>query len=94
LDGRVSAVLGTHTHVPTADARVLKGGTAYCTDIGMCGGMDSVLGVDKKHAIFKMRTGLPTTFENDPQDVRICGVAMDIDEKTGKCRKIEQFLYV
>jgi metallophosphoesterase (TIGR00282 family) len=94
LDGRVSAGLGTHTHGPTADARVLKGGTAYCTDIGMCGGMDSVLGVDKKHAIYKMRTGLPTKVENDPQDVRISGVAMDIDEQTGKCRKIEQFLNV
>ena len=94
LDGRVSAVLGTHTHVPTADARVLKNGTAYCSDIGMCGGMNSVLGVEKKHAIYKMRTALPTKFENDPKDIRISGVALDIDEQTGKCRKIEQFLYV
>jgi 2',3'-cyclic-nucleotide 2'-phosphodiesterase len=60
LDGRVSAVVGSHTHVPTADERVLKGGTAFQTDAGMCGDYDSVIGMDKKTAIFKMTRKLPT----------------------------------
>ena len=64
LDGRVSAVIGTHTHVQTADERILSGGTAYLTDAGMCGSFDSVLGVKKELAVEKMRTQLPTRFEN------------------------------
>jgi metallophosphoesterase (TIGR00282 family) len=92
LDGRVSAVLGTHTHVPTADARILPNGTAYCTDVGMCGGLNSVLGVEKSLAVLRMRTALPVKFETDAADVRLSGVMLDIDEKTGKCREIEQFL--
>lgn len=88
LDGRVSAVLGTHTHVPTADARVLPGGTGYITDLGMCGGRDSVLGVKAHLAIRKMRTGLPVRFEEDPACITLSGAVLDIDEKTGKCRSI------
>ena len=64
LDGRVSAVIGTHTHVQTADERILPGGTAYLTDAGMCGSFDSVLGVKKELAMEKMRTQLPIRFEN------------------------------
>lgn len=93
LDGRVSAVLGTHTHVPTADARVLPGGTGYITDLGMCGGVNSVIGVKASLAIWKMRTSLPTRFETETENIRLSGAVLDIDERTGKCRGIEQILY-
>lgn len=94
LDGRVSAVLGTHTHVPTSDARILPGGTAYITDLGMCGGYSSVIGVKAGLAIEKMRTSLPVKFEAETEDIRLSGAVLDIDEKTGKCRSIEQLLYL
>lgn len=89
LDGRVSAVIGTHTHVPTSDAHILPGGTGYLTDVGMCGGYQSVLGVKAEIAIHKMRTGLPCRFENDPEDIRISAVALELEERTGKCLSIE-----
>lgn len=89
LDGRVSAVVGTHTHVPTADARILPGGTGYVTDVGMCGGYHSVLGVRQDIAIQKMRTNLPARFENDPQDIRISAVVMELDNAAGKCLHME-----
>ena len=77
LDGRVSAVVGTHTHIQTADERILPGGTAYCTDLGMCGAFQSVLGVRPEAAIRRFRTGLPTRFENDPGPCRISGIILD-----------------
>ena len=75
LDGRVTAVLGTHTHVQTNDARVLPGGTAAMTDAGMTGPHDSVIGVEAELAIRRMRTGMPVRFEPAEGDVRIEGVA-------------------
>ncbi|MDR2909553.1 MAG: TIGR00282 family metallophosphoesterase [Oscillospiraceae bacterium] len=92
LDGRVSAVVGTHTHIPTADARILKGGTGYITDVGMCGGLNSVLGVKRDVAVEKMRTGLPVRFENEPEDIRLSGAVLDIDNATGRCRGIESIV--
>ena len=92
LDGKVSAVVGTHTHVPTADATILPGGTGYITDVGMCGGVHSVLGVRAKAAIRKMRTNLPERFETDPVDVRICAVALEINNQSGKCTNIESIV--
>ena len=92
LDGRVSAMVGTHTHVPTADATILPGGTGYITDVGMCGGFRSVLGVKPEHAIRKMRTNLPERFETDPEDVRISAVALEIDNASGKCKSIESIV--
>ena len=83
LDGRVSAVVGTHTHVQTADERILPGGTAYLTDAGMCGSFDSVLGVKKELAMEKMRTQLPIRFENARGSGVLWGCVIDIDEKTG-----------
>lgn len=74
FDGRVTAVVGTHTHVPTADARVLPGGTAYITDVGMCGPRDSVIGVKKELAIEAMRTKLPVRFEPSERDPWLCAV--------------------
>ncbi|MCL2034599.1 MAG: TIGR00282 family metallophosphoesterase [Oscillospiraceae bacterium] len=94
LDGKVTAVLGTHTHVPTADAGLLPNGTAYVTDLGMCGGRNSVLGVTRDLAIERMRTMLPTYFKVDAEDVRLSGAVLDVDEKTGKCREINQLLYI
>jgi metallophosphoesterase (TIGR00282 family) len=79
LDGRVTAVIGTHTHVQTADARVLPGGTAAITDAGMTGPHDSVIGVEADLAIRRMRTGLPVKFETAEGDVRIEGVLVDCD---------------
>jgi hypothetical protein len=81
LDGRVTAVVGTHTHVQTNDARVLPGGTAAITDAGMTGPHDSVIGVRADLAIARMRTGLPVRFEPAEGDVRLEGVVVDCDEE-------------
>ncbi|KAF0217544.1 MAG: hypothetical protein FD174_3223 [Geobacteraceae bacterium] len=90
LDGRVSAVIGTHTHVQTSDERVLTGGTAYLTDAGMTGAFDSVIGIRKEEAIEKFITQLPTKFEVAKKDIRINGVVVEIDEKNGKAQGIER----
>ena len=90
VDGRVSAVLGTHTHIQTADDRILPGGTGYITDCGMTGPFDSVIGVKKEQAIQKFLTLLPTRFEPAGGDVRLNGVHLDVDEVTGLCRHIER----
>ena len=92
LDGRVSALFGTHTHVQTADESVYPGGMAYITDIGMCGPEQSVLGVKPELALRRLRTGLPTRFENAEGPCRLSGVLVDIDEKTGKSYKIVRIL--
>ncbi|MDD2954966.1 MAG: TIGR00282 family metallophosphoesterase [Oscillospiraceae bacterium] len=88
LDGRVSAVFGTHTHVQTADEQILPNGTAYISDIGMCGPFYSVLGVDPELAIRRLSTNLPTRFENAQGPCALGGVMIDIDEKTGRAREI------
>ena len=89
LDGRVAAVIGTHTHVQTADARVLSGGTAAITDAGMTGPHDSVIGVRAELAIRRMRTGLPVRFEPADGDVRIEGVVVDVDPESGRATACE-----
>jgi metallophosphoesterase (TIGR00282 family) len=90
LDGRISALLGTHTHIQTADERILTKGTGYITDAGMTGPFDSVIGVRKELAIRKFLTLLPTRFEAATGDVRLNGIHLDIDEATGRCRHIER----
>ena len=90
LDGRISALLGTHTHIQTADERVLPKGTGYITDAGMTGPFDSVIGVRKELAIQKFLTLLPTRFEPATGDVRLNGVHLDVDETTGRCLHIER----
>lgn len=90
LDGRVTAVVGTHTHIPTADERVLPNGTAYVTDVGMTGPYDSVIGVKKELVIGKFLNNMPVRFEAATGDVRLCGILVDCDEKTGRARKIER----
>jgi metallophosphoesterase (TIGR00282 family) len=90
VDGRVSAVLGTHTHVPTADARVLPGGTAYVTDVGMTGAYDSVIGMQIEGALKRFQTGLPSRLEPAVGYPRFSSVVLDIDENTGCARSIER----
>jgi 2',3'-cyclic-nucleotide 2'-phosphodiesterase len=90
LDGRVTAVIGTHTHVQTADERVLPGGTAYLTDAGMTGPHDSVIGVEKDAALSRFLTGLPSRFETAGGDPRLHGVVVEADERTGRARRIER----
>ena len=88
LDGRVSAVLGTHTHIQTADDRVLRGGTAYQTDVGMCGPWDSVIGLRKESAIERFLTARHTPFETAQGETVLQGAIVDIDDETGRARGI------
>ncbi len=89
LDGKVSAVVGTHTHIQTTDFRVLPQGTAYITDVGMTGPRDSVLGIKKEIIINRFLTQLPAKFELATGPIQINAVVIDIDEKSGKALKIE-----
>jgi metallophosphoesterase (TIGR00282 family) len=91
LDGRVAAVLGTHTHVPTAEARVLPGGTAHISDVGMTGSRAGVIGVRKEQALEGFRTQMPVRFDTADQDVWLMGVAVEIGDD-GLARGIEQVL--
>jgi calcineurin-like phosphoesterase len=90
LDGRVSLVFGTHTHIPTADSKILPGGTAYQTDLGMCGPYDSVLGRRKDRVVKYMTTNMPHMFEVATGDVRMCGALVEINPETGKAESIER----
>ena len=90
FDGRVSAVLGTHTHVATADARVLPGGTAFITDAGMTGPFDSVIGVKKEQAIERFRTSRSIPYETAEGDVRLSAVRVDVDPVSGRAQAIER----
>jgi metallophosphoesterase (TIGR00282 family) len=92
LDGRVSVIFGTHTHVPTADAKILPGGSAFITDVGMCGPYDSVLGRRKDRVLKYMTTNMPAPFDVATGDVRLCGLLSEIDPETGRavsCERIE-----
>jgi 2',3'-cyclic-nucleotide 2'-phosphodiesterase len=91
LDGRVSVVYGTHTHVPTADERILPNGTAYITDVGMCGPLDSVIGMEREVVIQGFLTQLPRQFEVAKDNVALQGIITDIDEKNGRAREIRRF---
>ena len=90
MDGKVSAVLGTHTHVQTADERILSEGTAYITDVGMTGPFDSVIGVRKDQAVEKFLNQLPGKFDVAKKDVRLNGVVVDVGDD-GKARAIKRF---
>lgn len=91
LDGKVSALVGTHTHIQTADECILPGGTAYITDVGMCGPTDSVIGVKKEKAIARFLTSIPQRFETAKRDVEGQGVIITIDKKSGKSLDITRF---
>ena len=90
LDGRVSAVVGTHTHVPTADTRILPGGTAYQTDCGMTGPYRSVIGVDTETILQRFLSGLPVRMEAAKHGVELHSVIVDVDEETGKARAVRR----
>jgi hypothetical protein len=90
LDGRVSAVVGTHTHVQTADARVLPGGTAYITDVGMTGPHDSVIGMERETVLPRFVTGLPVRMEPASANPRLQGVVITVDDATGRATGIER----
>lgn len=90
LDGQVTAVLGTHTHVQTADEEVLPGGTAYITDVGMTGPFDSVIGIKTDSILERFLTQVPNRFDVAKKDIRLQGVVIDADEKTGKSRGIQR----
>jgi len=90
LDGKVSVVLGTHTHVQTADEKILPNGTGYITDVGMTGSANSVIGMDKEAVLKKFVTQIPQKYEVGKDDVEVQGVFITIDCMTGKCLKIER----
>lgn len=92
LDGRASGVVGTHTHVPTADHRVLPQGTAFLTDAGMTGPYEGVIGFRSDRVLQRFLTQMPAAFEVAKRDVRLAGVLIDIDESTGRARGIDRFL--
>ena len=84
LDGRVSAIVGTHTHIPTADTRILPGGTAYQTDVGMTGPYDSVIGVKKEIILDRFLTSMPVRMEAAKGSPELHSVVLEVDEATGK----------
>jgi metallophosphoesterase (TIGR00282 family) len=90
LDGRCSVIFGTHTHIPTADAKILPGGSAYISDLGMCGPYDSVLGRRKERVLKFMTTNMPAHFEVATGDVRMCGALIEVDESNGRAVAIER----
>ncbi len=91
LDGRVSAMVGTHTHVPTADERILAGGTAYQTDVGMTGPYDSVIGSEKGLAIRRFLTGMPIRLENAKGGAELHAVIITVDPATGHATAIRRY---
>ncbi len=90
LDGKVSLVVGTHTHVQTADEKIFHGGTGYLTDAGMCGPDDSVLGRTVESVVWRFKSGLPTRFPIAKGPVRLCGVIVEVEAETGKCLEIKR----
>ncbi len=93
LDGKVSAVIGTHTHTPTADLRIFPEGTAYITDAGMTGPYDSVLGMKKEIAIRRFIHQTPYKYEIASHDIRLCGIYLEVNGETGKTMKTEQIIF-
>jgi metallophosphoesterase (TIGR00282 family) len=92
LDGRITALLGTHTHIPTADERVLPGGTAYQTDVGMSGPYDSVIGVEKELVLARFLTGMPGKFEPAKGNPKMCAALISCDGGTGRAHSIQRIM--
>jgi hypothetical protein len=90
LDGRISALVGTHTHVQTADERILPNGTAYITDVGMTGAMDSVIGMDREKSIKRFLTLMPQRLEPAEENIWLNGIIIDIDYESGKATGIKR----
>ena len=94
LDGKVSLVVGTHTHVQTADERIFPNGTGFLCDAGMCGPDDSILGRTVESVVWRFKTGLPTRFPVAKGPVRLCGVIVEVDMASGACLNIERVSYI
>jgi metallophosphoesterase (TIGR00282 family) len=92
LDGRVTAVIGTHTHIPTADNRILTNGTAYQTDVGMSGPYDSIIGVEKELVLERFLTSMPSKFEAAKGDPRMAALLIECDPVTGRALSTERLL--
>ncbi|MBV8206946.1 MAG: TIGR00282 family metallophosphoesterase [Acidobacteria bacterium] len=92
MDGRVTAVAGTHTHIPTCDERILPKGTGYITDVGMTGPYESVIGVEKELALHRFLTGMPARFEPAKGDPRLCAVVVECDQESGRATSIERLM--
>ncbi len=92
LDGRVTAVMGTHTHIPTADARILQGGTAFLTDVGMSGPYDSVIGVETELVLNRFLTGMPGKFEAAKGNPKMCAALIGCDGATGRANSIQHLM--
>lgn len=90
LDGRCTAVIGTHTHVQTADACILPGGTAFISDVGMCGPVDSILGMEKERVLERLITGIPRKWEVAGGPVQFCALWVEADESTGRALRMER----
>ena len=94
LDGKVSLVVGTHTHIPTADAQILPNGTAYLTDAGMCGCFDSVIGMNKAEPVRRFVTNMSSEkYSPEKGDATVCGVMVDTNDATGLAEKIYMIRY-
>lgn len=93
VDGRISVMVGTHTHIPTGDMRILPKGTGYITDVGMTGSFDSVIGMEKKAAMKRFMQALPEKYTGADGDNRICGIIAQVDENTGKCTSMQQLIF-
>jgi metallophosphoesterase (TIGR00282 family) len=93
LDGKVTAVIGTHTHVQTADDRILPGGTAYLTDAGMTGPHDSIIGMEREPSLARFLNGMPSKFEPATGNPRLNGAVVQADDKTGRATKITRISY-
>jgi metallophosphoesterase (TIGR00282 family) len=90
LNGKVSAVLGTHTHVQTSDEKILDGGTAYITDVGMTGPLASVIGIRKEVALERLLTQIPWKFDVAAEEIELQGVVIDVDPQTGRSKDIKR----
>jgi hypothetical protein len=93
LDGKVTAVIGTHTHVQTADERILPNGTAYLTDVGMTGPHDSIIGMQVEPSLARFLSGMPTKFEPATGNPRLNGVIIEADDRTGRATRIARISY-
>lgn len=92
LDGRVTAIVGTHTHIPTADERVLPGGTAYQTDVGMSGPYDSVIGVETDLVLHRFLTGMPGKFEPAKGNPKMCALVVECDGSSGRALRVQRIM--
>ena len=93
LDGKVTALVGTHTHIQTSDERILPGGTGYITDVGMTGPYESVIGMKTQAALNRFLYQTPQKYETAQNDVHVCGIFLKVDTESGHCQEIERIFF-